>query len=415
MVTGLLLFVLAFFVGSSRAPDAGQWDVRTIRGRKAEMPDTAVVEVPQTSTPASSSPTSSTPASAPATSATATTPTTPPASERPKDAASLSKFLQSEAAAADATPQPPLVADSAAAAITPPVGDGTPGAALPKASQGPIPFEVHQTALTNARTKAVTEYRSQHGWAADVPQRLIQSGISQEQFTEWVQASRAMAADPVKFFSEKMAELQNHPVYGAQIRSTAGRTLASAPAQMPQADVQVVDQAGNVVGMTYSDKQQALKDDFLRQQMTGEFRQMVQPLLTEQQLRIKADADQKRAAAVAENTRQLNAAADDVMTTIDGILHLPKDASKEQRDALYAKVDAEVKAKPGTRAEHAALAVYTRDILPTLQASAEATALDTQRKKAAGNTANGTGRLPANARPTNAKELAAFMAEHEGA
>lgn len=313
--------------------------------------------------------------------------------------------MQAQEAAADATP-PSSVTDPAAGAITPPVTD--PKASVqpdPNAQKGPIPFAVHETALRNAREKAVAEYRQQHGWAADVPQRLAKSGISEQEFTTWVNDARAMSADPVTFFTTKFTELQNHPVYGPQIRSTAGRTLAGGGNAMPEPDVQIVDAQGQPTGkLTYSHEQQALKDQWLRTQMTGEFQQMLQPLVADRETRLQQERD-------AKTQQEIKTAADRVIGKIDRVLDLGK-ATEDRKKELYAAVNTVMAANPGMDAEDAAWQVREQQILPAADATAQAKALETQKQKAAANTASGSATAPTTERPKTEKELSTWMQAH---
>jgi 16S rRNA C967 or C1407 C5-methylase (RsmB/RsmF family) len=44
-------------------------------------------------------------------------------------------------------------------------------------TRGPIPFDVHKTALDNARSKAVEEWKQKYGWAEQVNQADLQEAI----------------------------------------------------------------------------------------------------------------------------------------------------------------------------------------------------------------------------------------------
>lgn len=349
-----------------------------------DTPTPTTTPAPETSSAAS------TPSSTPATSTTATTASTPPAVERPKDAKELSALLRKNDEAASATtPHAPLVTDPAAAATTPLTTAPTAGAADTNA-KGPIPFEVHHTALENARTKAVADFKREIGPVAnlDAKQR------------EWMVDMAARMADPVAFHRWFGQQLETHPHYGQQLRT------ANAPAPVkPQPDVQVLDHQGNVVGMSFSAERQAELLAWDRQQMTGEFRQLLQPFQQEREQRIQ----QERQTA---QQKELNTRADATLTKVNKILRMDT-LSKEEQASLSGKLLKEMESTPD--AIDAALAVFEREIAPKAQQQAEQAALDTQRKKAAGNTANGTGTAPATPRPKNAKELAAFMAAHPDA
>ncbi len=352
------------------------------------MPESAVVDVATTSTPAPSSPTSGTPTSAPATSAIATTPTTTPASERPTDAKSLSKFMQKQDGdlAADATtPKPPLVTDPAAAATVQPPEPLKAGAPDLNAAKGPIPFDVHHTALANARTAAVAEYKKQHGWA--------------EQFKpdqrDWLIDVAKRMTDPVAFHRWFGEQLSAHPQYQTQLAAPAANAK-------PQPDVEIHDGNGKVVGMGYSAAKQEELLAWNSRQVEGKFTQMLQPFQQEREHRL----EQER---IDQQQKDLNTRADGVMTQVNKILRLDKLPADEQA-ALGKKLLDEMSRTPD--AVEAALAVFERDVVPSLEKKGQQAALDTNLKKAAANTANGNGPASHAPRPKSAKELAAWMAQN---
>jgi hypothetical protein len=84
------------------------------------------------------------------------------------------------------------------------------------------------------------------------------------------------------------------------------------------------------------------------------------------------------------------------------------------RDDLWGHVDELLGS--GMDAIDAAIAVREQHIVPDQAKTAETAAVDTMKKKAAGNTANGAGTsVAATTRPRNAKELADYMANLDGA
>lgn len=123
-------------------------------------------------------------------------------------------------------------------------------------------------------------------------------------------AERAIRSkgDPVAFLSEMAQEIAADPVHGQALRSLAARQLAagrgqarSAQAQPdvePQPDTEIVNEHGQVVGHTYSAKQQGLREAWLKQQWLSEVRAEMAPLqqshekaiATEREIREKAEA-----------------------------------------------------------------------------------------------------------------------------
>lgn len=113
-----------------------------------------------------------------------------------------------------------------------------------KGKQGPIPFDVHHTALENARTKAVEEYRQRVGWAEHVPREQF------EQMASWY--NRA-ASDPVAFALDVIDELAANEEHAPVLRSRAGRLLRAARQQQPThdpdiPDVEILDGQGQSLG-----------------------------------------------------------------------------------------------------------------------------------------------------------------------
>jgi hypothetical protein len=251
--------------------------------------------------------------------------------------------------------------------------------------QGPIPFEVHQKALENARTKAVAEFREQPA--------IRQAGEFAARITQ----------NATGFWGEYTRELLAHPEHGQVLRAELGRMFGSlrAPAQpqaqqqpMPEPDIQIVDAQGHVTGMTYSDKQLAARDDWRERQLLEKVNARMLPI--EQERAAKAAE-----AKTAEVEKQVTAATDQHLTRIDKILDGRKD--------LYTEVNALLAKDPSLDALDAAFQVRDSHIVPTQGAEAERKALDKIKQKAAGNTAGNSGAATPLTRPKSEAELAEFM------
>lgn len=287
-----------------------------------------------------------------------------------------------------ATPPPPTAAPpdgpTTQAAATP-----TNAGAVPSTEPGPIPFPQHKQILENSR-KAFDSYRQQHGWAEQVPQAKLQ---------EFAGIAQRMTADPVGFLNEFQAQLLNHPTYGPQLRSTAGKTLATPQSGPPAADVQIINDKGQVVGMTYSDKAQAEKDAYEWAQRESQFKQMIAPLVSERETRIREQEIQ------AFQT-ELHSSADRGMSQIDQIL----DGRTKELGPHVAQLMAD---RPDLEPVEAALEIRKQMIVPRQTEQAKAQVLDTMNKKANGNTANGSGAVATPMRPKNRAELATMLAALE--
>jgi hypothetical protein len=336
-----------------------------------------------TTTPATT--TESAPA-APATSAPDSSSTT---SERPTTVTQLAAHMAKLDLASSATDKAPSAVPAAAATSQP--ANVQPASVTPAPKQGPIPFDVHSTALENARTKTraevMAEVERDLGWARQV---------SRESLTNMSQIATQINTDPVGFLNRMAAELANHPTYGPQLRSSAGRTLAGGAATSLDPDVTIVDDKGQPVGKTFSaERVQAI----VKQAVSEAIGREVQPLKSEYEQRQAAEKTQA-------NLREINEKADTAIARMTEIL--------DGRNDLWAHVDALL--AQGKDPIDSALAVRKQHIVPGQTKSAEAAAADMMKRKAAGNTANGAGTSTATtARPKNPKELAAFMENLERA
>jgi hypothetical protein len=305
-------------------------------------------------------------------------------SERPT---SMLQALEQAAAKSEHVAASPLeIAATGQGAPTDPTG-------VHATAKGPIPFEVHETTLKNARAKereaANAEWRAQYGWAEQVPKETL---------AHWSSVAQEMSTNPVAFLERYTKELSAHPVYGPQLRSHAARTLGARQAdQEPAPDVDIVDANGHVTGRTYSDKATAARDAWRERQLLAKIEERLQPLT--------AEREQREQAALAEaRTQQLNTYADGVMEELTQIL--------DGDVSLFEDVHQVMAQHPDWSAHRATLEVRKTKIVPTLESKATQKAVDALKTKAAGNTASGTGATAAPKRPTNAAELAAWMEAH---
>jgi hypothetical protein len=142
---------------------------------------------------------------------------------------------------------------------------------------GPIPFDVHKTALDNARTKAVAEYQQKYGWAEQVKPEEFQ------QIQRF--ASHFQSGDPVEGLRSLIAEIRKDPAADAAIRSMHARELAALRGhgvqpqaeQEPQPDLPIQLEDGRVVHL-YSAEQQAKREAFLQKSWMQGVEQKLQPL-----------------------------------------------------------------------------------------------------------------------------------------
>lgn len=334
--------------------------------------------------------TTETPAAAPATSAPSSSDT---ASQRPR---SFQEAFEQVAAAEES---PAATIEETAA--TGQVAETDPASAThPSAKpQGPIPFEVHKTALDNARAKereAVAAEWKPYEWAKSIPRESLDhmSNIAQR-----------MTSDPIGFLEEFEKELTSHPTYGPQLRSRAGRMLASArgasPETEPSPDVDITDATGNVTGQTYSAKQLAARDAWLKRQLLTEIDQQYGLTTMKAEREQSVKAQEKAAALERDRNATVDAQAREILDLLDG---------DETHTADVLKTMTE---HPDWSPRKCALHVRdTAIVAKRLQPKAQQAALDAIKQKAAGNTVTGTGTGTPPKRPTTAKELAAWMEAH---
>ena len=111
-------------------------------------------------------------------------------------------FAQAFASDAATTPETP--AQPEAATTQPAESTETQAPVNPSVdAKGPIPFDVHKTALENARTKAVAEYKEKFGWAEQVDRAL---------YEETAQIGHLYRSDKPAFFRQLLSEAAANPV-----------------------------------------------------------------------------------------------------------------------------------------------------------------------------------------------------------
>jgi hypothetical protein len=219
--------------------------------------------------------TSSTPAApaAPAISAPASVPTP---SERPTFAQA---FAQDAAPIAE-TPAAP----EGTATIEPAATSAIDGALNPSEPKGPIPFDVHKTALENARTKAAEqaqqEFDSQFGWAKAVDRGAVE---------EAARLGQLYQTDRAGYIRQVLAEAITDPTLAPLVRSEAARVLGSRQSQPQPAqtvpDVPIVNEQGQVVGNLR---------DIVQAHLAEYAAKEIAPLKSDLQQR-KAEADARKA------------------------------------------------------------------------------------------------------------------------
>lgn len=247
--------------------------------------------------------------------------------------------------------------------------------------KGPIPFDVHHTALDNARKKAVEEAQAQwdqqHGWAKQVDRQQVEQAV---------RLAQSYRANPIEFLQTLGREIQSHPEYGPQLRSMAARTLASARGQqqtdaMPEADVAITDAQGNVVGHSYSDKALQARDAWLTRQILAQVKQEFAPVAkTVEDVKAERDATQRQL--------QIDHFA---TTTFADMQTWPGMEDKATREAVAADIlAAKIDGDDPRDVAMAASAAYRRIVVPKLQQARLSEQVRDTQLKAQVNTASPT-------------------------
>ena len=281
---------------------------------------------------------------------------------------------------------------SAAASTVPATTPQAAPAQVQPPTAGPIPFDVHHRALENARTTAVSEYRQRFGWAEQVPQ---------QQFQQVATFLSTLQTNPIGFVQQLIADIQRDPQWGPQWAASQPAPRAAAPSASLDPDVEIIGPDGRPAGATYSaERVKAI----VQQAVAQAIGQEVQPL---KQFHQQTLADRQRV-QVAEQQAQLSqqneAKADAILDEVRGILDITTDTDPLFNDVLTLWAQ-----YPTASVHQIALAVRKDKVTPRLQGQAVQAATTEMRRKAAGSTANGTGSTAMPKRPTNAKELAAWM------
>lgn len=258
--------------------------------------------------------------------------------------------------------------------------------------KGPIPFDVHHTALENARTKArdetLAEWRQQHGWAEQVDRAAVQ---------EAARLGQLYSQDRAGYVRQLLTEAVLDPTLAPVVRSEAARILGQRQTKEPDLspDIPVVDDHGNVVSQTLSHERIQARIDAGIAKALSTLGERFDPLLKDREARQATEQ-------AAEQERQIDAWRDDVYSeAVDTLPHF------KEYEAEIAKA---MEAIPGDPAK-ALRKAWAQVVGPQLEAKATSKALDSFKHKAAAQTVDGSGKAASTpSRPRNEQELAAYMA-----
>ena len=286
----------------------------------------------------------------------------------------------SAAASATASPEAstPDVSSAAPTTAAPPVptGTSTDPAATVQAGQaasaspvsekpkGPIPFEVHDTALQNARTKTRAEVDAEwqpYAWAKNVPRETWESQVA---------LAQRISTDPIGFLADFVQELQSHPTHAQQLRSHAGRILSSArgaPAVDLHPDLVVDDGQGRQIATFSADRVQAIVNHSVTEALNREIAPLKQDYSQRQAV--------ERQAAVQQ---EINTKADAIFAEVTDILGDDTEA--------YTAVEQLMTQHPDWSAPRAAWHYHKTSVLPNLSKTERTKVLADISKKPAAST-----------------------------
>jgi hypothetical protein len=286
-------------------------------------------------------------------------------SERP---ATITEAFAREEAGAGSPPattesETPAVETSADAIVPPAESD--PPVSPSSEVKGPLPYERHKAILDGAY-KERDSYKAQldswkdYEWVRGIPQQEFQAAVTKIQ--------RA-ASDPVGFFRELVADLDNHPTHSQQLRSEAARLLGKgrgAPETDLSPDVEITDGQGQVVGRTFS-----------AERVQSLMQRAVQDALAKEVGPIRTDYEQRKAEAAAKEAQaRTEAQVDDVLSAIKDILGDDQDLWAEYQKAFSDPSNAKV------RPETLAARVFNTHGRSKLTAQAKTEELDSLKRKA---------------------------------
>lgn len=330
---------------------------------------------------------------APATSAPTPAPVTgQPAVERPK---SMKEALQREAAKTESqTPVPPAVATQ------PPAVTPQPGATKPLAGQLPDQKDWPRI-LGNARAQRDAEWKKEIGVMAEMTPE--ERGYARN-------ILRDIKADPVVFTTRLVAQMLQGPardVLRAQLAPIFGNGHEQAqPTNDLNPDVEIRNEQGQVVGHSFS----AQKTRALIQQAVEEaIGKEVSPLKSDLQRRQEAQQQQEQQAREQRLEQARWARTDATMEEIADILGVKLTDASDLWEALH-HVQQE---HPDWSPHRAALHVQKTKVTPRQQGVSTQAAISEMQRRAAGSMTPQSGAGATPKKPTNEKELAAWMRARE--
>jgi len=230
----------------------------------------------------------------------------------------------------------------------------------PARPAGPIPFDVHKTALENARVKATAEWEQQYGWAKELNRDEVQT---------LVQFRQALAADPTGTLLRELAAIsESQPEAKAQLQTWAAQQLNAArrPAQ-PTAEpslpvIQLED--GRTIDLN------ALREQIQRDTLAA----------AQAQFKPAMDAAQRlqQAEATVAAQREAHTFATGIMPELTALPQFKEHAAEIKAALANTKLQTDHPAEVSA----AVYRIYNRIVLPKLQTAERRTVLQDLTHKA---------------------------------
>jgi hypothetical protein len=293
---------------------------------------------------------------------------------------SLSSDAPASAAPVEASAPVETAAQPGEATTQPAAIETTSPSTEPAKPAGPIPFDVHKTALENARIKATQEalaqFDQQYGWAKQVDRGELEHALT-------VARKLNVGAGPEAFISglqELLTDGQRDPQIAAALRSFQGKALAQLRQQQAQPDQEPQFLLESADGSVRFDPQAFQQwKQWNEQRVLSQVEQKLQPLQQAHQQTQEQQARVARAQQVEHFTT----------TTFADLQTWPGMESQDARAAVAKELAAARIDPDDPREVQLALnAAYRKAVLPTLHTASRQAVLNDINRQAAASTVN---------------------------
>ena len=244
-------------------------------------------------------------------------------------------------------------APASADAIVPPAAEATAPGSLSSEVKGPLPYDRHKAILDGAYKERDTYKTQLDGWKDYEWVR----GIPAKEFQETVTKIQRAATDPIGFFRDLVADLDNHPTHSQQLRSEAARLLGRRNAPEPDLtpDVEITDGQGQVVGKTFSAErvqqllQRAVQDALSKE--VGPIKSDFEQRRQEAQQKAQEAALTKQVDALEASLKKIVGDDETALSELAKAIGDPKNAGIDPRDLAVDVFNTHVRTKVANQAK----------------------------------------------------------------